>query len=115
MSRKHFNRMAEVLGGDLATCTTDGERNKVRGIILSVADVFAQENSDFSRAIFYAACGLTAEGELYTPAHSIALYIETNEGGKITEIVSGESALAVRQAALALTRDYERMGCYVTS
>jgi hypothetical protein len=58
MTRKHFVRIAGILAGDLATCSTEGERLKVRGIALSLADMFLQENSNFDRQRFYAAVGI---------------------------------------------------------
>ena len=61
MSRKHYIAIAKVFYGDLATCITNGERNKVRGIIFSIADVFAQADSHFDRERFYLACGLVKD------------------------------------------------------
>ena len=64
MSRKHFVALAAIFAGDLAGCRTEGERNKVRGIVLSTADLGYQSNAFFDRAKFYAASGLTADGML---------------------------------------------------
>lgn len=58
MTKKHFIKIAAILAGDLATSTTDRERLKVRGITLSFADMFAQENPNFDRERFYAAVGI---------------------------------------------------------
>ncbi len=64
MTKKTFQAIAAVLAGDLATCTDDGQRLKVRGIALSLADVLAAGNSAFDRGRFYRACGLTDDGAL---------------------------------------------------
>lgn len=62
MTRQHYVKVAGILAGDLATCTTEQERRKVRGIALSLADMFAQDNSRFDRSRFYTAVGM-APGE----------------------------------------------------
>lgn len=59
MSKQHYTKIAAVLAGDYATCTTDGERRKVVGIALSLSDVFKQDNPSFDRATFLAACHLS--------------------------------------------------------
>lgn len=64
MTRKHYVRIAAILAGDLAICANDGERQRVRGITLSLADVMAQDNGAFDRARFYVAAGLTPDGSL---------------------------------------------------
>lgn len=61
MTQRDYEAFAAIFAGDLATCGTDGERRKVRGIILSVADYMAQDNPAFKRDLFYSACGLTPE------------------------------------------------------
>lgn len=61
MSRKHYIKFAAILAGDYATCETDGERRKVVGIALSMSDVFKQDNPNFDRTRFLAACNLTKE------------------------------------------------------
>lgn len=60
MSRKHYTAIAAIIAGDYATAANDGERNKVRAIALSLADVFARENAGFNRDRFYAACGINS-------------------------------------------------------
>lgn len=60
MSRKHYVEVAAILAGDLATASNEGERNKVRGIALSLADMFKRDNSRFDRERFYAAVGIDA-------------------------------------------------------
>jgi hypothetical protein len=62
MTRKHFEAIAAVLAGDYASAANAGERNKVRGIALSLADVFAGTNPRFNRSRFYVAVGLTEAG-----------------------------------------------------
>ncbi len=54
MSRKDYNAIANVLAGDFATATLS-QREKVRAIVLSLADVFAKDNPRFQRDRFYAA------------------------------------------------------------
>ena len=58
MTKKHFVEIAAILAGDLATAANDGERNKVRGIALSMADMFKRVNPNFDRERFYAAVGI---------------------------------------------------------
>jgi hypothetical protein len=58
MTRKHFVKVAAILAGDLASAANDGERNKVKGIAYSLADMFQQENGNFDRDRFYAAVGM---------------------------------------------------------
>lgn len=58
MSRKHYVKVAAILAGDLATCANDAERNKVKGIAHSLADMFKQDNSAFDRDRFYSAVGM---------------------------------------------------------
>jgi hypothetical protein len=69
MSKNLFVRMAALFAGEMAAMTylpsqRQGERLRVRGIILSTADIFAQGNERFDREKFYLASGLTAEGML---------------------------------------------------
>lgn len=59
MSRKHYERIAEVFAGDYASCNTTDERRKVVGLALSLSDVFQQDNPAFDRIRFLKACGLT--------------------------------------------------------
>ena len=58
MTKKHFVKIAAILAGDLATCKNGAERIKVKGIALSLADMFAQENPRFDRQRFYDAVGI---------------------------------------------------------
>lgn len=58
MTRKHFEAVAAILAGDLATCGTDAERIKVRGIAYSLADYFQSVNANFDRDRFYSAVGM---------------------------------------------------------
>jgi hypothetical protein len=62
MSRKHFEAIAAILHAELVVSPTEAEYNRVRGIILSLADKFAGFNVNFNREIFYKACGLTKDG-----------------------------------------------------
>jgi hypothetical protein len=57
MTRKHYIEFAALFAGDLATCSTESEKIKVRGIIYSFADICKRDNSNFDRERFYAACG----------------------------------------------------------
>lgn len=57
MTRKHFIKVAAIIAGDYACSANDGERNRVKGIALSLSDMFAQENPLFDRARFLRACG----------------------------------------------------------
>lgn len=56
MTRKHFIAIAAIIAGDYACCANDGERNRVRGIALSMSDVFFASNPRFNRARFLEAC-----------------------------------------------------------
>lgn len=58
MTRKHYIKVAGILAGDLASSANEGERNKVKGIALSLADMFKQDNSNFDRQRFYDAVGI---------------------------------------------------------
>jgi len=58
MTAKDYRAIAAILAGDLATAANEGERLKVRGIALSLADYFAQTNARFDRTTFYAAVGV---------------------------------------------------------
>lgn len=58
MNGSNYRAIAEILAGDLATSANEGERLKVRGITLSLADYFARENQRFVRDRFYAAVGI---------------------------------------------------------
>jgi hypothetical protein len=61
MTRKHYQMVAEILHGDYAVHThSPVAQNVVRGITLSLADVFAQDNPRFDRQRFYAAVGIVA-------------------------------------------------------
>ena len=60
MTRKDYERFAAMLAGELALARfADDDRDyRVRNIILSTADIFAQDNPRFDRDRFYQACGL---------------------------------------------------------
>lgn len=60
MTRKDYEKFATMLAGELALARcTDGDRgHRIRGVILSTADIFAQDNARFDRDRFYQACGL---------------------------------------------------------
>lgn len=67
MSRKDYVRFAAMFAGEIALVSGSPKSHSahsVRGIILSSADIFAQDNPRFDRARFYVASGLTAEGNL---------------------------------------------------
>lgn len=64
MSRKDYEKVAAIFAGDFATCATSAERYKVRGLMLSLADVFQSDNPRFDRARFYAACAIPPYGNL---------------------------------------------------
>lgn len=58
MTRKHFEAIAAILAGDLATAGNAGERLKVIGIAYSLADYFLSQNPNFDRDRFYLAVGM---------------------------------------------------------
>lgn len=57
MTKTHFEAIARILNADLAVSNTDDERNKVRGIALSMSDYFLSVNPRFDRKRFLTACG----------------------------------------------------------
>jgi hypothetical protein len=57
MSRKHYVRVAGILAGELALSTTDKERQRVKNMAHSLADIFKQDNSAFDRQRFMTASG----------------------------------------------------------
>lgn len=62
MSRKHYQSFAAMFAGEMALAKHSGDKNRiiqVENIIRSAADIFAQDNPNFDRARFYAACGLS--------------------------------------------------------
>jgi hypothetical protein len=61
MSRKHYRAIAEVLAADYAIAATEAERRVVANITRSLADVLKRDNSNFDRARFYAAVGISRE------------------------------------------------------
>lgn len=63
MSRKVFQQFAELFAGELALSQNHHQAHTVRNIILSSADIFAQNNPNFSRGKFYQAAGLDWGGE----------------------------------------------------
>lgn len=58
MTRKHFEEIAAILAGDLATCTSMDQRVKVTGIAYSLADFCYRQNPRFDRDRFYTAVGI---------------------------------------------------------
>lgn len=51
-----------MFAGEMALAKHSGDKNRiiqVENIIRSAADIFAQDNPNFDRARFYAACGLS--------------------------------------------------------
>jgi hypothetical protein len=67
MSRKHYNAVASVLSGQLTgpaplTASWDVERQTERRVIENVArglsNLFADDNPNFDRERFLAACGV---------------------------------------------------------
>lgn len=61
MSRKDYVKFAALFAGEMAIATTSEARRAVKNIILSTADIFAQDNANFDRARFYTAAGLTVK------------------------------------------------------
>lgn len=59
MTRKHFEEIAAILAGDLATSTSPAEIRKVMGITYSLADFCYRQNPRFDRDRFYTAVGIT--------------------------------------------------------
>jgi hypothetical protein len=99
MTARNYDTIAAILAGDLATCTTEHERYKVRGIAYSLADYFARTNPRFDRQRFYTAVGI---GQRYwlgegvpIPPESVPGYESTNEwtedrfDGLVTDLRSG--------------------------
>lgn len=65
MTRKHYEKFAALFAGEKALLDswTNGplyttRMTLLRNIILSTADIFAQDNPRFDRERFYTACGL---------------------------------------------------------
>lgn len=73
-SKALYVKIAGILAGDLATSNTARLWNKVRGITLSIADAFAQDNPLFDRAKFYEASGLEKDGSLPLPKRTPETY-----------------------------------------
>ncbi len=65
MTKQDYIRFSGMFAGELALRKRDWAKSMlVRGIILSTADIFAQDNPRFDRERFYVASGLTKEGAL---------------------------------------------------
>lgn len=65
MSRCDYRSIAAIFAGELASRRyQDQALVALRCVILSLADEFVMRNTSFNRAKFYAACGLTENGEL---------------------------------------------------
>lgn len=58
MTRKHFQRVADLLAGEQAIATTDEVRHALNDVTYSLADLFKQDNARFDRERFYAAARL---------------------------------------------------------
>lgn len=60
MIRKDYIAFRNLLAGEMAVARSNdlNAQATVRNIILSVADVFAQNNPRFDREKFYQACGM---------------------------------------------------------
>ena len=59
MSKKDYVKFAKLFAGELALARVSGVKDRieqVQVIILSTADILAQDNSRFDRQRFYAAC-----------------------------------------------------------
>ena len=63
MTKRHFERIAATINGDLACAANDSARVAIFRIALSLADIFAQENERFNRTAFYSACGFSVDIE----------------------------------------------------
>jgi len=62
MTRKHFEDIAAIIAGDLASHrNTPIAYYAIRNVALSLADQFRRENPRFDRVRFLKACGLTAD------------------------------------------------------
>jgi hypothetical protein len=62
MSKRHFEAIAAVIAGDLASHRhNDSAYYAIRNVALSMADLFRRENPRFDRVRFLRACGLRDE------------------------------------------------------
>lgn len=65
MTKRDYIRFAAMFAGELALAKGEVAREVVvRNLILSTADLFAQDNARFDRGVFYIACGLTEDGQV---------------------------------------------------
>ena len=62
MTRKHYQATADVIRGQLTHHPRPNWNGAVATIARRMADLFANDNDRFRRDLFYAACGLNAEG-----------------------------------------------------
>jgi hypothetical protein len=65
MTKKHYEKFAALFAGEVSMAKTFSDPTAkvaaleaVKSIILSTADIFAQDNPRFDREKFYAASGL---------------------------------------------------------
>lgn len=64
MTRKDYIKFAGLFAGEMALAQSAASQGdfarvtQVRNIVLSTADIFAQDNPRFDRERFYTACGL---------------------------------------------------------
>lgn len=65
MTRKDYVKFAALFNGEMTLRQQDwAKRMLIRGMVLSTADIFAQDNPRFDRERFYVASGLSVNGEL---------------------------------------------------
>lgn len=64
MSRKDYEKFAEMFKGELGNWSSCDRRRAVMYIIRESAEIFAQDNPRFDHAKFYVASGLTKDGDL---------------------------------------------------
>jgi hypothetical protein len=70
MTTQDYKKFADMFAGEIASAKgyraqeCEIRQDQTRKIILSTADLFAQDNSNFDRPLFYAASGLMPNGDL---------------------------------------------------
>lgn len=57
MSRKHYREAAGNIARELAEAKSKQQRDLIKRLAEKQADMFAQDNSRFSRQTFMSACG----------------------------------------------------------
>ncbi len=63
MSTKHYVAIAELLHSEMVMACFAGDSSQattIRNITLSLADIMAQDNPRFNRALFYKVVGIVA-------------------------------------------------------